>query len=197
MIVKSTLFGLALACIVTDLHAGCPYITPFNSLKSQEEALYTRFDSLDDESWCTSEGKKLLNEIVSISERLVRMMAQARAVSDCNVDDTGKERERIADFKKLLELCRTASPKPSNRRTSCATPPSPATIRRSPFSACFVATNTNGDSRCVFSFNYTLTGQGLQLGGNVGAGESTERCSQKPGVDITFGKWTSQVKSAQ
>ena len=100
-------------------------------------------------------------------------------------------REKIANARvKVARSCAASGSRKISGPPNCSTPPTPTAARRSSSEMCFKATNTNTDSRCVFSFTYQLTGKGSQAGGNVAPGETTERCSFQSGVDIGFEKWT-------
>lgn len=140
----------------------------------------------------------LVPKIMAAGNRAMAVCEQRAAqFSYCGAYCT-RHRTAAQVEKELRAQCKTqAATKKTGGPANCITPPSPTTSRSSPTYACFKATNTNTDSRCIYSFTYTLTGKGSQAGGNVAPGESEERCSQQQGVDIAFEKWTKSGISAR
>jgi hypothetical protein len=195
---KNAVFAIALMGAATSGYAKstCPYEAPLRTLLSQEKAMTAKLNGISSDNVCEPSGKAILNELIAYYEKMAGLVDSAKAdKKNCKVDP-GTEREQIKLIRDLLSTCGVGSPKKSDK-SACVTPPSPSARRTNPNNMCFTAKNTNGESHCVYTFNYTLSGKGLQQGGSVQPGASTERCSLQLGVDIAFGTWTLKASSAK
>lgn len=196
MFIKRILLSALFACIAaTNLYAACPYISSFNSLQSEaNEALANFRSAVTSENICDAEIVILVRKMLSINQKLIKVQEKARSQRGCVITGGGgSPEENVANINGMLEACSNVGPQelPAQQQPKCTTPPSPTT------SPCFLAINTNSDSRCVYSFTYRVAGRKLQNGGNVNPGNSEERCALVPGEDIRFEKWTKSGANAK
>jgi hypothetical protein len=157
-----------------------------------------RAAAVSSEGGLCAEAKSLL--AIGLEKLSLKQTAEAvcgnRIQTTC---DSTCLQKSVADLRDIVatECSPQAGKQTTNGPPQCYTPPSPGSFRRSSSEMCFKARNTNTDPHCVYSFTYTLSGKGSQAGGNVAPGESEERCSLQPGVDIAFERWTQSVSSAR
>lgn len=191
MVGKSLVVGTLFAVALSTQALSCPYMARYEALKAQESPMLARVNAMSDERRCSAEGRRLINDLIGVTQKIAAIIRQAQADKACDVTNAGAPAERIAALRAMLQKCTAQTPPTTTQPPNCTTPPKPGAVRIDPTYMCFTARNTNTDSRCVYSFTYRLSNRpNPQDGGNVPAGGSQERCSQQRGVNISFETWT-------
>jgi len=172
-------------------------IHQLRGLTAERDRLPLKTDA-DLDRYCMGRGMELLKAEL----RLAKEILAALPGLECPTPIIQEYRTTVKNTAEQISLCLKV--RSSSRRTvqpaRCITPAPGHVSQRKPSMTCLRVTNTNSDSKCVYYFSYLVVTNRKTYrngGGRVEPGKTEERCTQIPGADIRFDKWTRSAGSGR